>query len=160
MGRGPDGKVCFVPRTAPGDEVEVAIEESAKDFSRGRLVKVLSPGQARLEPACEHFTRDHCGGCQWQHVSLEAQRAAKANAVARAVRRLPVVPDDIVAPVPPLGWRRRVRLSWGGGHAGLFAWKSRRIVDLSRCPQLEPALEARGDVSSWRATPTKRQRPG
>ncbi|MFO0074075.1 MAG: hypothetical protein ACK55A_18590, partial [Gemmatimonas sp.] len=68
----------FVPRTAPGDVVQVAYVTHAR-HGRGRVLQVLTPSPDRVAPECVHYERDRCGGCQLQHLSLEAQRTARRH---------------------------------------------------------------------------------
>jgi 23S rRNA (uracil1939-C5)-methyltransferase len=142
VGRDDDGRVVFVPGTAPGDEVVATIVEQKKGFARADLARVVRPG-ARVAPSCPRFDAG-CGGCQWQHVALAAQRAAKADIVARALRH--VVPPEAIramaTPSPPLGWRRRARLRFRRGAVGYLARRSHELVDVDTCPQLEPSVDA------------------
>ena len=82
-----DGMVVFVPRTAPGDRVRARVTSKGR-FARGAVLSVERPGPDRVVPACPHYTSDHCGGCQLQHLSLEAQRIAKAHVVQDAFARI------------------------------------------------------------------------
>jgi 23S rRNA (uracil1939-C5)-methyltransferase len=138
VGRDAGGRVVFVPGGAPGDRVEVELEEERKGYARARLARVIRPG-ARVDPPCPRYLAG-CGGCQWQHVALEAQRAAKADVVARALRRAGPV-EPLLAPAPAFGWRRRARLRYRGGRVGYAERRSHRLVDVDACPQLEPALD-------------------
>jgi 23S rRNA (uracil1939-C5)-methyltransferase len=140
VGRDDEGRVVFVPGGAPGDTVLVTVEEERKGYARAALERVLRAGPARVEPPCPRYL-EGCGGCQWQHVAAEAQRAAKTDIVRRALRHAGPV-EDARAPSPPFGWRRRARLRFRNGSVGYLARRSHRLVDVDRCPQLEPALEA------------------
>jgi len=82
-----DGLVVFVPRTAPGDRVRARVLSTGR-FARGQLVSVEQGGPGRVAPACAHYDADGCGGCQLQHLTLEAQRAAKAQLVQDAFARI------------------------------------------------------------------------
>ncbi len=82
-----EGLVVFVPRTAPGDRVRARVRAKGR-FARGVLVEVEHAGAGRVTPACAHYERDRCGGCQLQHLSLDAQRAAKAHMVQDAFARI------------------------------------------------------------------------
>ena len=88
VGRLPDGMTVFVPRTAPGDRVAVAGLRRRRRYARAVVDRVLERGPGRVEPACVHFTRDGCGGCQWQHLSAERQAEAKRRIVGDALRRI------------------------------------------------------------------------
>ena len=80
-----DGIVVFVPRAAPGDVARVQLAR-AKRFARGRLLALDVASPARVEPPCVHYVRDRCGGCQLQHLALDAQHRAKSRLVVDASR--------------------------------------------------------------------------
>jgi len=141
-----EGLVVFVPRTAPGDRVRVRLPSRAKGrFARGLLLGVEQPGPGRVAPECPHYEHDRCGGCQLQHLSLDAQRDAKAQMVQDAFGRigkrevpLPTVQGDGA----PWRYRRKLTLALrrtaGGWRAGLhragspdevFALRDCRITD-------------------------------
>jgi 23S rRNA (uracil1939-C5)-methyltransferase len=114
VGRLGDGRAVFVPRTAPGDNVRLK-EGSLKlhrNFGRATLGAIEGAGNARVTPPCPHYTQDHCGGCQLQHLAYDAQLAAKRAIVGDALRRigkLEVADPDIVEAVEE--WRYRARIS-------------------------------------------------
>lgn len=149
LGRGADGRVVFVPRSAPGDKLRVALTESKAKYARGVIQEVIEPAPERIEPACHLFASGKCGGCQWQHLNKEHQSRAKAAIVARELRKaigrgMTMMP--MVAEVPGFKWRRRARLHYARPHGakaallGFYAGRGRRIADVESCPQLAPAL--------------------
>ena len=106
-----EGLVVFVPRTAPGDRARVRVQPKGR-FARGTLVALEQPSPSRVAPPCVHYERDRCGGCQLQHLSLAAQRAAKAQIVHDAFTR--IAKRDV--PLPEVrgagdGWRYRRKLT-------------------------------------------------
>jgi 23S rRNA (uracil1939-C5)-methyltransferase len=110
----PDGRVVFVPRSAPGDVLRLRAIERHGRFARAEIAEVLEAGPDRVDPPCHHYVADRCGGCQLMHLSAPAQRAARAAVVGDAVRRL----GRIDAPDPPieaadaeLGYRARITLT-------------------------------------------------
>lgn len=151
VGRDGDGRVVFVPRTAPGDRVRVALLEDRGSFARARLEALIEPGPGRVEPECALFAAGSCGGCQWLHLDIETQRSAKVELAASALRHLIAGGLELLplsVPTPPLRWRRTARLHWfrprGSARAivGFTAPRSRRITDVEVCLQLAPELEA------------------
>jgi len=88
VGRLDDGRAVFVPRTAPGDLVELGALRAHRRFARARIAHLLEPAPERVEPRCPHYVRDECGGCQLQHVAAPAQREARRGFVGDALRRL------------------------------------------------------------------------
>jgi predicted DsbA family dithiol-disulfide isomerase/predicted RNA-binding protein with TRAM domain len=79
VARADDGRVVFVPGSAPGDRVRVRIVEQRKRFARAEIVSLVEPGPGRAEPRCSVFGR--CGGCTWQHLSYASQLDAKVAIV-------------------------------------------------------------------------------
>jgi 23S rRNA (uracil1939-C5)-methyltransferase len=83
-----DGMTVFVPRTAPGDRVRLAAVRRRRRHATAAAAEIVEPGPDRVTPRCAHYARDRCGGCQWQHLSLDAQSRAKRRIVGDALRRL------------------------------------------------------------------------
>lgn len=107
----PDNRVVFVPGVIPGEEIESLITEHKKTFALGRLLKVKSASPERIEPKCQHYSV--CGGCNFQHMSYQAQVLAKKKLVSDALERIAKIPH------PPIlmseaeniwGYRRHIRL--------------------------------------------------
>ena len=113
VGRLADGRAVFVARTAPGERIR--LREGVKlhkTFARGELAEVVAPGAARVTAPCRHYVQDHCGGCQLQHVTYEAQLAAKRAIVGDALRRiakLDIGDPEIVEAVEE--WRYGAKIS-------------------------------------------------
>ena len=142
VARDANGRVTFVPRTAPGDRVRVRLVKQTSSFARGELVEVVTPSPSRVDPPCPHFVAG-CGGCQWQHVERGAQLVAKQAVVVGALRKLEgLTVHGIVNPAPALGWRRRARFHVIASTVGLYREGTHAVVAIDRCPQLDPALDA------------------
>lgn len=112
VGRLDDGLTVFVPRTAPGDDVEIRLAERKRRWARGHLVRVVRPGAGRVEPPCPHYVADACGGCQLQHLAPDVQLASKQRIVGDALRRI----GRIETPDPPItasprAWRYRSKIT-------------------------------------------------
>jgi len=141
VGRRDDGLVVFVAGGAPGDRVEVALAAPRKGYAHGQLLRVLSPGAERVEPACPLAAPERCGGCPLMAVARPGQLRAKESWVRRALRKLPATILPILAPTPELGYRLRARLEVRHGRLGFAGSRSHNSVDIARCPVLVPALE-------------------
>jgi 23S rRNA (uracil1939-C5)-methyltransferase len=147
-----DGLVVFVPRTAPGDVVTAQIASKAR-FARGALRNIVSPSRDRIEPPCQHYTRDRCGGCQLQHMTYESQLVAKQMVIRDSLQR--IGKRDVDRPPierSPKEWRYRTKLTLAMQRrgprwiAGLHAYDDpARIFPLSDCP-----ITDRSVVAAWR----------
>lgn len=136
-----DGMAVFVPRTAPGDVALVRLAR-ARRFARGELVSLEVASANRVAPPCPHYTGDHCGGCQIQHLSYRAQLEAKSSIVGEALRRIGRRTVDNPAVEPSdAEWRYRRKLTLhlrraaGRWIAGLHPYDDPDAVfDLRDCP--------------------------
>jgi len=88
VGRLEDGRTVFVPRSAPGDLVELTRVREHRRFARARVARVVEPAPERVGARCPHYVEDDCGGCQLQHIASSAQRAARRTFVGDALRRI------------------------------------------------------------------------
>lgn len=82
-----EGMVVFVPRTAPGDVIAAGLQPRGR-YARALEMEVVTPSPERVDPPCQHYTRDSCGGCQLQHMSYSAQLAAKQRIIRDALQRI------------------------------------------------------------------------
>jgi 23S rRNA (uracil1939-C5)-methyltransferase len=113
VGRLEDGMTVFVPRTAPGDVVEVELTAIKRHWAKGIVRSIVQPSKVRVEPTCEHYDGDDCGGCQLQHLDAAAQLEAKSRIVGDALRRiggLDVENPDVIP--SPSAWRYRTKISF------------------------------------------------
>ncbi len=145
LGRLPDGRVVFVPYTAPGDAVEIEITEARDDFVRADLVRVLTPSPVRTTPPCRYY--GNCGGCQWQHLEgasqLEWKRLILQELLARVGKLAGTAVSPPIAPAGPWEYRARAQFkvfASGRLHIGFHQRETHRVVDIDRCPLLDPRL--------------------
>jgi 23S rRNA (uracil1939-C5)-methyltransferase len=147
-----EGLVVFVPRTAPGDELLARVRVGGR-FARGELVELRRASPQRVPPPCEHYVRDHCGGCQIQHLSYEAQLAAKSRMIGDALRRIGSrATESPTVRASERQWRYRRKLTLAlrrrGGRwiAGLHPYDAPgQIFDLRDCPITDERV-----VAIWR----------
>lgn len=148
-----EGLVVFTPRTAPGDLVEADVRVEGR-VGRGTLERVVRAGPGRVAPECAHYLApDRCGGCQWQHVSLATQRAAKQQMVVDAFRR--IAKRTVALPELHGGdaWRYRRALTLAIRRDGTRTWAGLRAHDdpeavfaLTDCSITDGRV-----VAAWRA---------
>jgi tRNA/tmRNA/rRNA uracil-C5-methylase (TrmA/RlmC/RlmD family) len=140
------GRVVFVRHALPGERVLARITGTTTRFARAEAVEILQASPDRVAPPCPHARPDGCGGCDWQHASLEAQRRLKAEVVRQQLRRIAGLDRQVtVEPLPGdsggLGWRTRIRFSVGpDGAAGLLKHRSHEVVDVGACPLAHPLV--------------------
>jgi 23S rRNA (uracil1939-C5)-methyltransferase len=136
----------FVPRTAPGDLIELGDIRQHKRFARARIGRLLEPSDDRVEPRCPHYIQDECGGCQVQHINYETQLKSRSTLVGDALRRLArqEVSDPPIAPATrTYDYRTKVTLhvSSDGKKIGLHRYgRADSLFDLKWCHITVPEL--------------------
>lgn len=148
-----NGLVVFVPRTAPGELVTARISGKGS-FARGSLRTVARPSEERIDPPCQHYTKDRCGGCQIQHISYPAQLRAKERIIRDAIERIGKRAAEVSrVQSSPKEWRYRSKLTLamqrqptGQWIAGLHQYDNpAKIFPLNDCP-----ITDREVVGVWR----------
>ena len=134
------GRVIFVRHALPGEQVRARITQTTSKFARADAVQILASSADRVASPCPHARPGGCGGCDWQHASLPAQRELKAAVVRQQLRRIAgidrgVVVEPLAGDEEGLGWRTRVRFAVGSdGVAGLRRHRSHQVIKIGDCP--------------------------
>jgi 23S rRNA (uracil1939-C5)-methyltransferase len=143
-----DGQVVLVAGALPGDRVQVRISHRARRHAVATLVSLLEPSPDRRRPPC--ILADRCGGCTLQALADPAQARWKQQLVEQTLQRVGGVttaPLPLLAAPEPLGYRNRAvipleRDGRGRLRAGYYRRGSHQIVNMNRCPVLDPRLDA------------------
>ncbi len=146
----------FVRHALPGERVIAEVTEESAKFLRADAVKILDPSPDRVVPPCPYAGPGRCGGCDWQHATLDAQRRLKAQVVAEQLQRLAGIEREVVVEEVPgapdgLGWRTRVQFAaLPGGELGFRRHRSHEIEPVDACLIAHPEVEAVGAEShTW-----------
>lgn len=146
----PEARVVFVRHALPGERVVVEITEGTDGdrFWRGDAVEVLSASVDRVDAPCPVAGPGLCGGCDFQHAAVPAQRDLKAAVVREQLVRLGRLDagSDLVAglrveavpvagrPDDGLRWRTRQRYAaLPDGRPAMRAHRSHQLVAIDDC---------------------------
>lgn len=130
-------RVIFVRHALPGETVMIKITDVTHDrFWRGDALEVITASADRVEVSCPVAGPGGCGGCDFQHVDLGAQRRLKGEVVGEQLRRLAKIDREVVVEEVPhaevthgRGWRTRVHwVADAEGRPGLRAHRSHQVV--------------------------------
>ncbi|MBN8552382.1 MAG: class I SAM-dependent RNA methyltransferase [Caulobacterales bacterium] len=140
VGGGHAGGRVYVPLTLAHERVSASVEGD-----RGELLEVLTASPERVLPPCPHFGA--CGGCAFQHWSLEGQFAWKSDQVRAALAREGLETDIRAVISTPPGARRRVALHARPGREGSarLGFKGRRswaLTEIETCLVADPRIVA------------------
>ena len=130
-----DGMAVFVPGLIPGEEADVRIVKTQKNYAFGRLERLIVPSADRREPPCPSYKR--CGGCSCQHMTYEASLEYKRTQVQELLRRvggLDVTLPPVVGMEDPWHYRNKgtypASLLCNRPVCGFFAPRSHDLIPL------------------------------
>ncbi len=141
----PMGFVVFIPYTAIGDIVLCRIVKVQKTHAFGRVMEILTPSVDRsVSAGCDVYGR--CGGCNWRHITYEAECRYKWQWVKDTMARvggLEIEPRPLIAADEPSHYRNKAQFPVAQGDngpvIGFYAPRSHRIVACRDC-----ALQPKG----------------
>ena len=146
VGRTAEGRVVFVPRTAPGDRVKARIAALHPRYARAELEQIVEPSPARVAPrVCgvrrvrrlQLAARRLCGAVRGEAPDRRGRAAPRRQADAARARRAAAVAD-------PLRLSRARARGGGGGARRLSAREQPRAL---RGEPLPDSLRARGSAA-------------
>ncbi len=130
-----DGEVIFIPAASVGDEAEIVIIKENRNYSVGKLLRIISPSPVRVAPDCKVFPK--CGGCVFRHVTLsEEERIKKENieAVMQRIGKIDVTVENVLTPVTK-HYRNKTQIPVSqekdAVRCGFYAPHSHRIIEES-----------------------------
>ncbi len=133
-----EGMAVFVQGALPSEEVQAKIILVKKSYAVGKLMEILSPSPARVQPPCRVFSK--CGGCTLQHMAYPAQLEYKQARVQDCVKRIGKLDIPVLFPLPSVAeYRYRNKAAFpaqqqnGNVSIGLYAAHSHNVVDIDDC---------------------------
>lgn len=134
-----NGFTIFIYGALPGEKVEVKIVKVTSSYAYGKILNILKPSPARVEPFCSVYKR--CGGCHLQHMSYEAQLEFKTNRVKEVIRRIGGLENvnikDVIGMYNPLNYRNKAQYPVGildnRVVIGFYANRTHEIIPSESC---------------------------
>jgi len=140
------GHTVFAPLVLPGERALVEEVRRQKGVVFARPLRILQASPERIAAKCPYFSR--CGGCQYQHLSPEAQLGIKTEILRETLRRLGQIKweGSITGHSGPAwNYRNQAQLKIGKSPDGVsalgfFEAESNRLVPIDACPIVSPRL--------------------
>jgi tRNA/tmRNA/rRNA uracil-C5-methylase (TrmA/RlmC/RlmD family) len=139
-----EGAVIFVRHGLPGEIVDVAITSIGSSFNRGDVVEVINASADRVQAPCSYANRNGCGGCDFQHVEISAQRRLKSQVITEQFSRIAKMDINVeVEEVSDsLGWRTQTTIGTDkNGRAGFYGSRTNTIIPIKNCLVLHPSVD-------------------
>lgn len=153
-----------VPMVLPGEQIRARIFKNFDTYSEGDLIQVVTPSPLRIQPKCTLAGK--CGGCQFQHLSIETQRQWKTDHVRKGLLEQQIAGYTATTLDPSLlqpavgtdeiyGYRTKLTPHYDAptrnkdtdayemGPIGFQQVCSRQVIDVEECPIATPAINAK-----------------
>ncbi len=137
LARLPDGKVVFVSYSIPGEVLKIKITRDYGDYAEAEIEEILERSPFRRKPVCEYY--GICGGCQFQHITYDAQLNIKKDILYDTFFRLgwkdDIPLEEVIPSSKEFFYRNRLRLHVESSQLkmGFVKRKTHEVLKIERC---------------------------
>ena len=127
-----NGKIAFIPKTVPGDIVEVEIIKEHKKYIEAipNKYKELSPNRDSIP--CPYYQK--CGGCQLMGLNYLQQLEFKKDKVKNILNKYTNLDlNPTIKESTPYGYRNKITLQVQNGKLGLYSLNSNDLIPITKC---------------------------
>ena len=131
-----DGAVIFVRHAIPGENCTIQITSTGSSFNRADVVSVETPSEFRVVAPCSFAHRNGCGGCDFQHISVDHQRLLKSDVITEQFARIAKIDlrVEVEEVAESIGWRTRaIATTDRNGKLGFYKSRSHSIAPVTDC---------------------------
>ena len=155
-----NGQVIFVRHGMTDELVKIKITGVSAKIAHADVIEVINPSTDRISPPCKYA--GSCGGCDFQHITLEKQRELKANIVKEQFLRIGKIDLDqigldlkvnAVEPTDGLHWRTRMDFAVSAnGQIGFFGARSNDVIEIKDCLIADSRMDVSGLATrTWKS---------
>jgi len=155
-----NGQVIFVRHGITDELVKIKITGVSAKIAHADVIEVINPSTDRISPPCKYA--GSCGGCDFQHITLEKQRELKANIVKEQFLRIGKIDLDqigfdlkvsAVEPTDGLRWRTRMDFAVSAsGQIGFFGDRSNDVIEIKDCLIADSRMDVSGLATrTWKS---------
>ena len=136
-----NGQVIFVRHGITDELAKIKITSVSSKIAHADVIEVTKPSEHRVLPPCKYA--GSCGGCDFQHIEINAQREYKSVIVKEQFLRIGKMDLDALGfdlkvqalePINGLHWRTRMDFAVSPqGGIGFFGARSNEVVEIKDC---------------------------
>jgi len=136
-----NGQVIFVRHGITDELAKIKITSVSSKIAHADVIEVTKPSEHRVSPPCKYA--GSCGGCDFQHIDINAQREYKSAIVKEQFLRIGKMDLDALGfdlkiqalePTDGLHWRTRMDFAVSPqGGIGFFGARSNEVVEIKDC---------------------------
>lgn len=125
----------FVPFSAPGDRLNVIIDQVQKNHAHAMINDIHTPSKLRKNPNCAYFSQ--CGGCHYQHLDKHFQDQTKHKQIKDSLDKISNLDQVNITPITtdkPFHYRNKITLHVQNGQELGYMDVNNRFISIDMCP--------------------------
>lgn len=128
-----NNKIVFVPKSVPGDIVEITIEKEKKDYYIGKIINIVKPSKIRKKAICPYF--ELCGGCDLQHISISEMLEYKLQKVNNIFikNNIDYKVNKIIKSDEQYNYRNKISLKIVNKEIGFYENDTHNLIKINYC---------------------------
>ena len=128
-----NNKIIFIPKTIPGDVVDVQITKENKNYYEGKIIKIIKPSTLRKDVICPYF--NECGGCDFLNISLSESLEYKISMINELLtkNKIDFKVKNIIKNKETYNYRNKITLKIINGLIGFYQNESHKLIEINYC---------------------------
>lgn len=129
-----DGLVFFIPKTIPGDIIDIKEEDiiKHKNYNQVLKYKMIKESDERIPIPCKYYKE--CGGCHLMGMKYHNQLEYKKQKVRDILNKYANIQTNIdIEETNPYEYRNKITLQVKQGKIGLYTQDSNTLVLIEKC---------------------------
>ena len=125
-------KIIFIPKTIPGDVVDVRVLKDNKTYMKGNVIKYIKRSGDYIKEFCPFYEK--CGGCQLQNLSYEKTIEYKFDRVKNILNKIGYTGNiNVVKNENDKYYRNKIELKIVDGKIGYYQNETHTLNEISSC---------------------------
>ncbi len=128
-----NNKIVFIPKTIPGDIVNIEIILEKPKYYLAKLINIIKPSKLRVEAKCPYF--EQCGGCDFLNISLSETLEYKLNNIndLLKINHFDITVKEIKKCLNPYNYRNKISLKIVNGKIGFYLNETHTLIAIDYC---------------------------
>lgn len=133
-----NGVVVFVPYTITGEQVEMEIISTQKNYMTGKVSSIHKAHPERRTAPCPYYGL--CGGCNLMHMNYSQQISAKESIVKTTLERIGKIEckiNPMICAKSEVNYRNKAAFPVKDNKIGYYHSQTHSIVAVEKCPLVD-----------------------
>ena len=128
-----DDKITFIPKTIPGDVVDVSIINNKKKYNVAKINEIIENGKNRIDSICPFYLE--CGGCSMQNLEYRLELEYKLDKINNLFKKSKIdyQVKKIIKSKKRFNYRNKISLKIENGSIGYYEEFTHNLIEINNC---------------------------